>query len=86
MAGCSNVGTVYQFGSMGFRDPVKAADLYERACSNAHMDGCANLALLLLGTASAAPAEKARARELLDKACAAGIARACSKVKEVRCD
>ena len=81
MAGCNNLGTVYQFGSIGFRDSAKAAGLYERACSNAHMDGCANLALLLLGTTGATPEERARARKLLDKACAAGIARACGKVR-----
>ena len=81
MSGCNNLGTVYEFGSIGFRDPAKAAGLYERACSNAHMDGCANLGLLLLGTPGAAPQEKARARELLEKACAAGIARACGKVR-----
>lgn len=81
MAGCNNLGTLYQFGSMGFRDPAKAAGFYERACANAHMDGCANLALLLLGTSGATPAETARARELLAKACAAGIARACGQVR-----
>jgi TPR repeat protein len=72
---------VYQFGSIGFRDPAKAASFYERACANAHMDGCANLALLLLGTASATPEEKARARKLLDNACAAGITRACNRAR-----
>jgi serine/threonine-protein kinase len=81
MSGCNNLGTVYEFGSIGFRDPAEAARLYDRACSNGQMDGCANLALLLLGTQGAAPQEKSRARELLEKACAAGIARACSKVK-----
>jgi hypothetical protein len=81
MAGCNNLGTVYQFGTIGFSDPAKAVSLYDRACSNGHMDGCANLALLLLGTAGAAPGEKARARQLLEKACAAGVARACSKVR-----
>jgi serine/threonine protein kinase len=81
MAGCNNLGTVYQFGSIGFRDPAKAAGLYERACSNAQMDGCANLGLLFLDTPGAAPEEKARARELLEKACAAGIARACGKIR-----
>ena len=81
MSGCNNLGTVYEFGSIGFSDPVKAAGLYERACSNAQMDGCANLGLLLLGTPGAVPQQKARARELLEKACAAGIARACSKVR-----
>ena len=81
MAGCNNLGTVYQFGSIGFQNSAKAAGLYERACSNSHMDGCANLGLLILGTAGAAPEEKARARQLLEKACAAGILRACSKVK-----
>jgi TPR repeat protein len=81
MAGCNNLGTMYQFGSIGFRDPAKAAGLYERACSNAQMDGCANLGLLFLDTPGAAPEEKARARELLEKACAAGIARACSKAR-----
>ena len=81
MSGCNNLGTVYEFGSIGFRNLVKAADLYERACSNAQMDGCANLALLLLRTPGAAPQEQARARELLEQACAAGIARACSKVR-----
>ena len=62
---------------------MKAADLYERACSNDHMGGCANLALLLLGTPGTAPQETARARELLEKACAAGLTRACSKVREL---
>ena len=81
MSGCNNLGTVYEFGSIGFRDPAKAAGLYERACSNGQMDGCANLALLLLGTPGAAPQEKARARELLEKACAAGIARACRQIR-----
>jgi serine/threonine protein kinase len=81
MAGCNNLGTVYQFGSIGFRDSAKAAGLYERACSNAQMDGCANLGLLFLDSPGASPQEKGRARELLEKACAAGIARACSKVK-----
>ena len=61
MAGCNNLGTVYQFGSIGFRDLAKAAGLYERACSNGHMDGCANLGLLLLDTPGAAAKEK-RAR------------------------
>ena len=77
MSGCNNLGTVYEFGSIG-RDPTKAADLYDRACRSAHMGGCANLGLLLLGTPGA---DKARARELLEKACAAGITRACSKVR-----
>jgi serine/threonine-protein kinase len=81
MSGCNNLGTMYEFGSIGFRDPARAAGLYDRACSNAQMDGCANLALLLLGTPGAAPLEKARARELLQKACAAGIARACSRIR-----
>jgi serine/threonine protein kinase len=81
MAGCNNLGTMYQFGSIGFRDLAKAAGLYERACANAQMDGCANLGLLFVDTPGAAPQEKARARELLEKACAAGIARACSKVR-----
>jgi serine/threonine protein kinase len=81
MAGCNNLGTVYQFGSIGFQNSAKAAGLYERACSSSHMDGCANLGLLILGTAGAAPGETARARQLLEKACAAGIARACSKVR-----
>ena len=81
MAGCNNLGTVYQFGSIGFQDPARAAGFYERACSNRHMDGCANLGLLLLGAPGAAPAEKARAQELLEKACASGIARACAKIR-----
>jgi len=81
MAGCNNLGTVYQFGSIGLRDPTKAAGLYERACSNKHMDGCANLGLLLLGTPGVTSTEEARARDLLEKACAAGVARACSKVR-----
>ena len=81
MAGCNNLGTVYQFGSIGLRDPAKAAGLYERACSNKHMDGCANLGLLLLGTPGVTSTEEARARDLLEKACAAGVARACSKVR-----
>ena len=81
MSGCNNLGTVYEFGLIGFRDPAKAAGLYERACSNAQMDGCANLGLLLLGTPGATPQEKARARDLLEKACAAGIARACGRVR-----
>jgi hypothetical protein len=45
------------------------------------MDGCANLGLLVLDTPGAAAQEKARAGELLAKACAAGIARACAKVR-----
>jgi hypothetical protein len=77
MSGCSNLGTVYEFGSIGFPDPARAVDLYKRACSNAHLDGCAHL----LRTPGAAPQDKARARELLAKACDAGIARACSKVR-----
>ena len=77
MSGCNNLGTVYEFGSIGFPDPAGAAKLYERACSNAHVDGCANL----LRTPGATPQEKARARDLLEKACAAGIARACSKIR-----
>jgi serine/threonine-protein kinase len=77
MSGCNNLGTVYEFGSIGFPDLAGAAKLYERACSNAHVDGCANL----LRTPGATPQEKARARDLLEKACAAGIARACSKVR-----
>ena len=81
MAGCNNLGTVYQFGSIGFRDPAKAAGLYERACSSGHMDGCANLGLLFLDSPGVAPEEKERARQLLQKACAAGIARACGKVR-----
>jgi hypothetical protein len=81
MAGCNNLGTMYQFGSIGFRDLAKAADLYERACSNDHMAGCANLGLLFLDSPGTAPQQKARARELLEKACVAGIARACSKVR-----
>jgi hypothetical protein len=81
MAGCNNLGTVYQFGSTGFRDPVKAAGLYERACSNGQMDGCANLGLLLMDTPAASPEEKTRGRGLLAKACTAGIARACERVR-----
>jgi serine/threonine protein kinase len=81
MAGCNNLGTLYQFGSIGFRDPVKAAGLYERACTNGQLDGCANLGLLLLDTPGAASQDKTRARELLEKACAAGIARACGRVR-----
>ena len=42
-----------------------------RRAPNVHLDGCANL----LRTPGAAPQEKARARDLLEKACAAGIAR-----------
>jgi TPR repeat protein len=57
------------------------ADDYERACSNSQLDGCANLALLLLATPGAAPKDKTRAHELLEKACAGGIARACGKVR-----
>ena len=76
MSGCYNLGTVYEFGSIGFPDPARAVDLYRRACSNGHLDGCANL----LRTSGAAQ-DKARARELLEKACDAGIARACSKVR-----
>ena len=78
MSGCNNLGTLYEFGSIG-RDRLKAADLYERACSKDHMGGCANLGLLLLGTPGTPPKEKARAHDLLEKACAAGIARACGK-------
>ncbi len=81
MAGCNNLGTVYQFGSIGFRDPAKAAGLYERACSTGHVDGCANLGLLLLDSPGLAPEEQQRARQLLERACAAGIARACGKIR-----
>ena len=77
MSGCNNLGTLYEFGSIGFRDAAGAARLYDRACSNANMDGCANL----LRIPGAAPQAKARARDLLDKACAAGDARACSQVR-----
>ena len=80
MAGCNNLGTVYQFGSIGFRDSAKAVGLYERACSNGHVDGCANLRLLVLTSPGITPEEKKRARQLLEKACAAGIARACGQV------
>ena len=81
MAGCNNLGTVYQFGSTGFRDPDKAAALYEQACSNGEMDGCANLGLLLLNMPGAVSQDKARARQLLQKACSAGVARACGAAK-----
>jgi TPR repeat protein len=77
MAGCNNLGTVYQFGSLGFRDPAKAAGLYERACSNGQMDGCANLGRVLIEAPGAVAEQRERGRALLVKACAAGIARAC---------
>jgi serine/threonine-protein kinase len=79
MAGCNNLGTVYQFGSVGFRDLEKASGLYERACSNGQMDGCANLGLLLLNLPGAVSQDRARARQFLERACRAGVARACGR-------
>jgi hypothetical protein len=77
LAGCNNLGTLYDFGALGLRDRTKAATLYDRACTGGYLDACANLGRLYLTSREASPQQKARAHDLLQKACSAGIARAC---------
>ncbi len=80
MAGCNNLATLYQFGSLGFRDRGRAEALYEKACGAAHAEACTNLALLYLDDSNVSADRRVRARGLLTKACADGVSRACQKL------
>ena len=79
LAGCNNLGTIYQHGAAGLRgDRSRAASLYDRACSGGQLEACVNLGLLYRADPAASVQQRARGRELLRQACTAGVAKACT--------
>ncbi|MBX3125285.1 MAG: sel1 repeat family protein [Polyangiaceae bacterium] len=76
-SGCLAVGVSYANGSHGLpQDPVRAADLYERACDLGELRGCNNLAVVL-EKGEGRPVDAARALELYRRNCDAKHALAC---------
>ena len=74
--GCNNMGVAYMAGRGVAADPVRAVDLYRKACDAGDMVGCANLGRCFEAGRGVAR-DPERARVLLKKACAGGYDHAC---------
>jgi TPR repeat protein len=81
MQSCTNVGFMFLIGRGTKKDPVKAADFSDLACSKAHLPmACLNLGICL-EEGVGRPRDRKRGRELVRQACDAGLAKACDELK-----
>jgi TPR repeat protein len=77
---CLKLGGAYQDGSHGLAaDGVRAADLYDRACTLGDVHGCNNLAVMF-EKGIGRPLDLGRALSMYEKSCAADHALACRNV------
>jgi hypothetical protein len=72
-AACGNWGLLFEHGLATPADPARARELYARGCELDDMNACASLATALQRDGK----QQRRAAELAQKACHAGIERAC---------
>lgn len=74
--GCNNMGVAYMAGRGVAADPVRAVDLYRKACDAGDMVGCFNLGRCLEAGRGVAR-DPGQARAMLKRACAGGYTEAC---------
>ena len=83
-AGCNNLGTLYEFGVIGFgKDLRSGAGYYRRACDLGDSQGCGNLALVSLDDPDVSGSRREEAIRLLRQACSGNAPRACRKLQEL---
>jgi hypothetical protein len=73
---CRVLGLMYETGQGVGRDPLRAAELYERACDGGQLAGCTDLGLLL-DSGTGVNRDRGRAAELFRRACDGGEPLAC---------
>jgi len=79
--GCNNLGYAYESGKGVSMDLERAAAFYEKACTPSYGVGCLSLAHLYAKRGSAG--DSSRSRGLLERACRAGVKRACIELGEL---
>jgi TPR repeat protein len=75
-ASCATLAAMFQHGDGAAKDPVRAEELYEKACDAASVAGCVGLGLML-SAEGRTPDEQARARDALQRACDQDDPRGC---------
>jgi TPR repeat protein len=82
-AACAALGEFYRAGHGVARNPVRAAELFERACAGTGAaDGCLALGELYRVGDTVALDER-RAQQLFERACDAGSGRACWELAQL---
>jgi TPR repeat protein len=82
-SGCNNLGTLYEFGSLGLApDEERAAALYGEACEKGDAQGCGNVGVVRLRRPLTGAARN-EAVSLLRESCAKGSTRACRTLEEI---
>jgi uncharacterized protein len=78
---CHDLGVAYDRGLGMKRDPVKAREVYDRACNAGNnSSSCTNLGLMMR-KGDGGPKDKAGGDAALQRACDAGVEVACSNLK-----
>lgn len=80
MAECDSLGGMYLLGRGGFaQDPVRAAQLFTRACDGNYLIGCVHLGLMY-EDGNGIPRNPARAAQLFTRACDGGDTVGCNNL------
>jgi len=77
-----NLGVLYELGQGVPRDPARAMASYRDACGQGHDESCVNLALLQIQDDAAAQ-ELSSPLDLLEGACARGVALGCGALGQL---
>ena len=79
---CSNVATLYEYGSGVDEDKPRARLMYEDACDGGYVQACFYLGAMLIEGAGGM-ADRSRGEAVLASACADGSGRACAELGDL---
>ncbi len=82
LAGCVDLGWLYQTGNGVSKDLPMSATLYDKACTGGYARGCYNLGWLYMA-GMGVPRNPGRGAVLIRKACDGGFAPACDALKQI---